>query len=1173
MSSPLHWQSILNTTTPITDQTLQTTQQQAQQQQQQQHVHESQIANHNHLSLRPIQPLLNTSGNMTQHNYEPYAYPTQFNNQQTQINNFNEPDMKRMRISRACDTCRRKKVKCDTVAGGPCKNCKASKIECTYNDSAKKRGPPKGYIEVLENRLKRMEKILGGITNENMDADQVSTNKKYKNKNKKRSDSNENVSLDQLRTDQSGYSPTDYNLPTSLTTPGSYPTSTPGLIPANSETKKESLALRSAPSAITKVKHPNIGTNTENIEKLNVSISDEKKFAEAPSLSEIHPRYIGDMSTLPFLAEKFNFEDERFAFMGVKIRKFGQSLVVYGSESGRIANQELLERLGITKPGEIIKDLDDWILKIAGIDKLTSDQLLKVYFAYIHPGLPVVNKVFFLRQYRSLSSDYPSAPLLNAMYGAALRYIETCKVFGDNTAVQDALGCEIADFQIPEGGSEKFFENLIAYCKGKYNPNIATIQALVITQNHRASMDTKVTGAWLINAAAIRMAQDLGLHRSSELWDIPESEKETRRRVWWAVYIMDKWSAASTGRPQTIFDEDCDELYPSDSASWEEVLDIPTDEKDNKPGPRFPSLDKSIAKRATCEKIPIYQPFVQLIKLSEILGHVLQGLYTPQAKKYSAEHGSDAIVTCLDKALSDWRAALPPTLQISGSSIKKLDAKGKTPLLSISGLMYLSYCTLLILLHRPFIEKEGGEKTKSSQSALSICASAAKKCVDMAYKMHYRDFLLVSWNFGIYQVFTASLIHIHLATNPVNSISEESKKYIIKSIRVVKRLARFAVGAVPIHQVLLRLVKAGNIPYNEEDDSDEDTIIKIDKSTSAINNDLDNKHHKSNAKKNKSKSSTTATYNNNSNNNNSNSNSNIYKESDNYTSPNKLENVISGMSPRVSDVGRGQTPGKCNQSPDSQYFTASVHTQDDRSSGCSTPGSLNNGDWINGLYSSFQGSEAPVVNLGRGIDDSDPDSLRQFGISMEQLFTPIAELNMSTTNTATTSNNNTSNMTPMNQQYNMQPYGLPQNFWFGFSNIGQPYNTIINNHANNNATNTATNNTNNTNPNNNSNMFTSVPSNLPNQTTQPNNIINYAYQNSIQATQHAPQITNNNSNNSNSNNVVDQTLFRNRPDNPFYSVPSSIELNDWLAYLLPQNSNIQQTDQQNQQQNLSSTWM
>jgi hypothetical protein len=34
--------------------------------------------------------------------------------------------------------------------------------------------------------------------------------------------------------------------------------------------------------------------------------------------------------------------------------------------------------------------------------------------------------------------------------------------------------------------------------------------------------------------------------------------------------------------------------------------------------------------------------------------------------------------------------------------------------------------------------------------------------------------------------------------------------------------------------------------------------------------------------------------------------------------------------------------------------------------------------------------------------------------------------------------------------------------------------------------------------------------------------------------------------------MIDQTVFRNRPDNPFWSVPSSIELDDWTAYLLPQ---------------------
>lgn len=60
--------------------------------------------------------------------------------------------------------------------------------------------------------------------------------------------------------------------------------------------------------------------------------------------------------------------------------------------------------------------------------------------------------------------------------------------------------------------------------------------------------------------------------------------------------------------------------------------------------PRFPSLAESVAAKVTGSSVPMNQPFLHLLKLSEILGRILQGLYTPQAKKHSAIHGSDAIV-------------------------------------------------------------------------------------------------------------------------------------------------------------------------------------------------------------------------------------------------------------------------------------------------------------------------------------------------------------------------------------------------------------------------------------------------------------------------------------------------------------------------------------------------
>ncbi len=105
--------------------------------------------------------------------------------------------------------------------------------------------------------------------------------------------------------------------------------------------------------------------------------------------------------------------------------------------------------------------------------------------------------------------------------------------------------------------------------------------------------------------------------------------------------------------------------------------------------PRFPSLDERVAAKAPDKCIPMNQPFLHLLKLSEILGKILQGLYTPKAKKHSAEHGSDAIVAYLDDALSNWRASLPPLLEISSAGKRSLLSEDHTPLLSMSGKFYI----------------------------------------------------------------------------------------------------------------------------------------------------------------------------------------------------------------------------------------------------------------------------------------------------------------------------------------------------------------------------------------------------------------------------------------------------------------------------------------------------
>ncbi|KAF2738758.1 transcriptional activator Mut3p [Polyplosphaeria fusca] len=69
------------------------------------------------------------------------------------------PMQKRRRVTRACDECRRKKIKCDGKQ--PCTHCTVYSYECTYDQpSNRRRNAAPQYIEALEVQLKRAKALL-----------------------------------------------------------------------------------------------------------------------------------------------------------------------------------------------------------------------------------------------------------------------------------------------------------------------------------------------------------------------------------------------------------------------------------------------------------------------------------------------------------------------------------------------------------------------------------------------------------------------------------------------------------------------------------------------------------------------------------------------------------------------------------------------------------------------------------------------------------------------------------------------------------------------------------------------------------------------------------------------------------------------------------------------------
>ncbi|GAA6051492.1 hypothetical protein JCM3770_004560 [Rhodotorula araucariae] len=78
------------------------------------------------------------------------------------------------RIIRACDLCRKRKIRCDATGGAtgpegataelPCTLCTSQGVPCTFEQRPAKRPPAKGYVESLERRLEAMEGLLSSLS-------------------------------------------------------------------------------------------------------------------------------------------------------------------------------------------------------------------------------------------------------------------------------------------------------------------------------------------------------------------------------------------------------------------------------------------------------------------------------------------------------------------------------------------------------------------------------------------------------------------------------------------------------------------------------------------------------------------------------------------------------------------------------------------------------------------------------------------------------------------------------------------------------------------------------------------------------------------------------------------------------------------------------------------------
>lgn len=179
------------------------------------------------------------------------------------------------------------------------------------------------------------------------------------------------------------------------------------------------------------------------------------------------------------------------------------------------------------------------------------------------------------------------------------------------------------------------------------NSSAVTVRALLILSLHGdVHGSTNVQSGsrmWNRLGVALRMAQDLGLHRDASGRDDIDSFAhylEQKRRIWGACVTADRLVSIALGHPLAIDLTDCDVRLPSPH----EVTRFPTDL------PSLPGEDR---------------PFgfnTEMLKLAILFGRVQKTIYSPTGLMKA----TDEEITGLLSDIDQWRENLPDNLRYAG---------------------------------------------------------------------------------------------------------------------------------------------------------------------------------------------------------------------------------------------------------------------------------------------------------------------------------------------------------------------------------------------------------------------------------------------------------------------------------------------------------------------------
>ncbi|KAL5363013.1 fungal-specific transcription factor domain-containing protein [Aspergillus floccosus] len=579
--------------------------------------------------------------------------------------NAHRPPQHRRRVWRACETYRKKKVKCD--GSDPCKPCLSYGIQCTYPGTTIQRGNEGESSDMFRDRLQSLEEMVAKLVE---------------------------VQSNQIQQQQRESLP-----------PPMIQDQQPALEALHPHTEPPAEIMNIEPLQLDELYSPNLQ------DLLLSSAIDPSFWPRVPQ-----PVHIQTYADCFGQLEVDKNGDTRYVGLGATVCIVDNCAGLRKRIQNGLANkgydpQESVLDSSVTSPAVNAPSPIGWWageLPPAGL----TDALVDKYFAHIHRLFPIISELDFRHHAQHLLAQKEGCATGTTQDESLSLFYAVLAVTSPQLSPTDPV-YTLSDcwrYQGIDLGAHFFslavssIRSLPASLTGSptaaldsdsaQRPSRTSVLNTVIARA-LLSIHLTQTGmpreAWKMLSHAVRLGQDMGLHRSPCKFHLPSEQQTMRRRVWWCLYVMDRLLSMNLGRPLAIEDADCDVEIPS-----------PTETTSS---------------------------FIAMIHLCHIIGRVLRisnSVGNAARWRDPANHAElRATVDRFTAQLEEWErehiGAVATDTTDSTTDVQHIERS----------VLQSSYFATVILLFRPLMSNPHRPSPLGTQRAMRRCFEASMACISL----------------------------------------------------------------------------------------------------------------------------------------------------------------------------------------------------------------------------------------------------------------------------------------------------------------------------------------------------------------------------------------------------------------------------------------------------------